>query len=146
MKKQLALLGALFLACGMGGYAVASPAPQVVASSQATAVVTGTVVDEQGEPIIGASVQEIGTNRGTATDLDGRFSLRAIPGSRLQVSFVGHKSATVKAVDGGKVTLATDNALLDEVVVVGYGTQRRVNLTGAVSTVDLDKTVNSRPE
>ena len=146
MKKQLALLGALFLACGMGGYAVASPAPQVVASSQATAVVTGTVVDEQGEPIIGASVQEIGTNRGTATDLDGRFSLRAIPGSRLQVSFVGHKSATVKAVDGVKVTLATDNALLDEVVVVGYGTQRRVNLTGAVSTVDLDKTVNSRPE
>ncbi len=145
MKKQLALLGALLLACGAPTAIVnAAPAPQAVA--QATAIVTGTVTDAQGEPITGASVTEIGTNRGTVTDIDGRYSLKVAPGAKLQISFIGYKTQTIKAQNDAKISLADDNALLDEVVVVGYGTQKRVNLTGAVTTVDVEKTLTSRPE
>ena len=146
MKKQLALLGALFLACGSGGYVVnATPAPQAVAS-QATAIVTGTVVDDQGEPIIGASIQEKGTTRGTTTDVDGKFSLKAARNAKLEVSFIGYKTTVVNAQDGMRVALATDNALLDELVVVGYGVQRKANLTGAVSNVDVSKVLESKSE
>lgn len=146
MKRQLALLGALFLTCGSVGTVVnATPAPQVVASS-ATAIVKGTVVDDKGEPVIGASIQEVGTTRGTTTDVNGEFSLKAGKGAKLQVSFIGFKTVNAVAADGMKVTLATDNALLDEVVVVGYGQQKKVNLTGAVSNVDLEKTLSARPE
>lgn len=144
MKKQLALLGALFLACGVGApVSNAAPAPQVVA--QATSIVTGTVTDDKGEPIIGASVSEIGTTRGTVTDIDGKYSLKVGPGAKLQVSFIGYKTVTLKAENGAAIALADDNALLDEVVVVGFGTQKKVNLTGAVSNVDVDKTLAGRP-
>lgn len=146
MKRQLALLGALFLTCGSVGTVVnATPAPQVVASS-ATSIVKGSVVDENGEPIIGASVQEVGTTRGTTTNVKGEFSLKAGVGAKLQISYVGYKTENVKAADGMKVKMVTDNALLDEVVVVGYGQQKKVNLTGAVSNVDLEKTLTARPE
>ncbi|MDD5817609.1 MAG: TonB-dependent receptor [bacterium] len=146
MKRQLALLGALFLTCGSVGTVVnATPAPQVVASN-ATSIVKGSVVDENGEPIIGASVQEVGTTRGTTTNVKGEFSLKAGVGAKLQISYVGYKTENVKAADGMKVKMVTDNALLDEVVVVGYGQQKKVNLTGAVSNVDLEKTLTARPE
>ena len=145
MKRQLALLGALFLTCGSITIAHANPAPQVVASS-ATSIVKGSVVDENGEPIIGASVQEVGTTRGTTTNVKGEFSLKAGVGAKLQISYVGYKTENVKAADGMKVKMVTDNALLDEVVVVGYGQQKKVNLTGAVSNVDLEKTLTARPE
>ena len=147
MKRQLALLGALALTCGcMGGMAYAAPAPQVMSAQAATSIVKGTVVDDQGQPVIGASIVEIGTTRGTSTDAQGNFSLRASAGAKLQISFIGYKTVTTKASNGMKVTLVTDNALLDEVVVVGYGQQKKVNLTGAVSTVDVDKTFAGRPE
>ena len=146
MKKQLALLGALFLTCGSLSVAMAAPAPQVVAAQRATVVVKGTVVDDKGQPVIGASVSEIGTTRGTATDLDGKFSLRAAPNAKVQVSFIGYKTVTTNAQDGMRVVLSEDQALLDELVVVGYGQQKKANLTGAVSTVDVDKTLTSRPE
>ena len=145
MKRQLALLGALFLTCGSITIAHANPAPQVVASN-ATTIVKGTVVDENGEPIIGASIQEVGTTRGTTTNVKGEFSLKAGVGAKLQISYVGYKTENVKAADGMKVKMVTDNALLDEVVVVGYGQQKKVNLTGAVSNVDLEKTLTARPE
>ncbi len=146
MKRQLALLGALFMACGAtGGFAHAAPAPQIVAESS-TAIVKGTVVDENGEPIIGASIAEIGTTRGTSTGVDGSFSLKAGRGAKLQISFIGYKTVSVRATDGMKIKMTIDNALLDEVVVVGYGQQKKVNLTGAVANVDLDKTLMSRPE
>ena len=145
MKKKLFLMGA-FLLAGLGVQPIlAEPAPQVL-ESKATTIVTGRVVDDKGEPVIGASISEIGTTRGTATDVDGNFSLRTNPGAKLQISFIGCKTVTMPASDGMNVVLAEDNALLDEVVVVGYGTQRKVNLTGAVTTVDIDKTFNSRPE
>ena len=145
MKRQLALLGALFLTCGSITIAHANPAPQVVASN-ATSIVKGSVVDENGEPIIGASVQEVGTTRGTTTNVKGEFSLKAGVGAKLQISYVGYKTENVKAADGMKVKMVTDNALLDEVVVVGYGQQKKVNLTGAVANVDLEKTLTARPE
>ena len=145
MKKQLALIGALFLACGMS-YSVASaaPLPQVVNSN--TTTVTGTVVDENGEPVIGASIAEIGTIRATATDIDGHFSLKVGPKAKLQISYVGYKTVKVDATNGMRIQMENDNALLDEVVVVGYGTQRKANLTGAVSNVEVSKVLESKSE
>ena len=134
MKRHLALLGALLMLCSPVYQAQAAPAPQVTANS-ATSIVTGRVVDEQGEPVIGASIVEIGTTRGTSTDVDGNFSLRAGRNAKLQISFIGYKTVTMPAGSGMNIVLAEDKALLDEVVVVGYGTQKKVNLTGAVSTV-----------
>lgn len=144
MKKQIALVGALMLACSGANFTYAAPAPQAV--SAVAGIVKGTVVDENGEPIIGASIQEVGTTRGTTSDVDGNFSLNIGANAKLQVSFIGYKTVTVKATNGMQVKLVTDNAFLDEVVVVGYGQQKKVNLTGAVSTVDLDKTLTARPE
>ncbi|MBQ6080615.1 MAG: SusC/RagA family TonB-linked outer membrane protein [Muribaculaceae bacterium] len=145
MKRHLALLGALMLLCGTGYQAQATPAPQVSANS-ATSIVTGRVVDEQGEPVIGASIVEVGTTRGTSTDVDGNFSFKASPNAKLQISFIGYKTQELRASNGMRVVLAEDNAKLDEVVVVGYGTQRKANLTGAVSTVDVDKVLGSKSE
>ncbi len=149
MKKQIFLIGALMLSLGLpavGGFtATAEPAPQMATATTLTSI-NGSIVDENGEAVVGASVQEKGSNRGTASDLEGRFAFRGKEGSDLTISYVGYKTVTVKAGTGITVTLEPDNALLDELVVVGYGTQRRVNLTGAVSTVDLDKAVGSRPE
>ncbi len=145
MKRHLALLGALLMLCGPVYQAQAAPAPQVSANS-ATSIVTGRVVDEQGEPVIGASIVEVGTTRGTSTDVDGNFSFKASPNAKLQVSFIGYKTQTVRAANGMRVVLAEDNAKLDEIVVVGYGTQRKANLTGAVSTVDVDKVLGSKSE
>ncbi len=145
MKRHLALLGALLMLCGTGYQAQATPAPQVSAAS-ATSIVTGRVVDEQGEPVIGASIVEVGTTRGTSTDVDGNFSFKASPNAKLQVSFIGYKTQTLRAGNGLRIVLAEDNAKLDEIVVVGYGTQRKANLTGAVSTVDVDKVLGSKSE
>lgn len=148
MKKQIFLIGALMLSLGLpavGGFtATAEPAPQMATATTLTSI-NGSIVDENGEAVVGASVQEKGSNRGTASDLEGRFAFRGKEGSDLTISYVGYKTVTVKAGTGITVTLEPDNALLDELVVVGYGTQRRVNLTGAVSTVDMDKAVGSRP-
>ena len=145
MKRHLVLLGALMMLCGTGYQAQATPAPQVTASS-ATSIVTGRVVDEQGEPVIGASIVEVGTTRGTSTDVDGNFSFKASPNAKLQVSFIGYKTVTQRAANGMRVVLAEDNAKLDEVVVVGYGTQRKANLTGAVSNVEVSKVLESKSQ
>lgn len=98
--------------------------------------ITGTVVDEKGEPIIGANVGVVGQSVGAITDMDGNFTLSASQGSRLQVSYIGYATQEV-TVKGTRlsVVLREDSKALDEVVVVGYGTQKKVNLTGAVSVV-----------
>ena len=144
MKKYFALLGALLLAFGSASYSHAEQAPQAM-STQLTNV-SGIVTDENGEPVIGATVSEIGTTRATATDINGRFNLRASGNGKIQISYVGYKTVTVNPGTNINVKLTEDNALLDEVVVVGYGQQKKVNLTGAVSVVDVDKTLTSRPE
>ena len=107
--------------------------------------VTGLVVDAQGEPVIGASVIEKGTTVGTITNLDGKFTLNVKPGATLRISFVGYQTLEIKATKSMKVVLKEDSEMLSEVVVVGYGTQKKANLTGAVATVDVNKTLDSRP-
>ena len=107
--------------------------------------VTGTVVDGQGEPVIGAGIVVKGTTEGTITDLDGKFSIEAEAGTTLVVSFIGMDSYEFTA-EGQKnlnVVLHDDTMALEEVVVVGYGTQKRNHLTGAISIVKSDKLVQA---
>ena len=110
-----------------------------------TQIVYGLVVDVNGEPVIGASVVEKGTTNGGITDINGKFTLNVKPGSTLQISFVGYQTQEIKATKTVKVVLKEDSELLSEVVVVGYRTQKKANLTGAVATVDVNKTLDSRP-
>mgnify|MGYP002986826483 CR=1 FL=1 len=99
--------------------------------------INGIVADEQGEPIIGASVLEKGTTNGTITDLDGRFTLSIGKGTELIVSYVGYTTKTVKIGNQStiKIVLIEDTKTLDEVVVIGYGTQRKGDVTSAISSV-----------
>jgi len=103
--------------------------------AQAQNRANGTVIDETGEPVIGAAVVEKGTTNGTVTDIDGNFELKVNKGATLQISFVGYTTQDVKAAQGMKVVLEEDNKLLEETVVVGYGVQKKSSLTGAVSSV-----------
>lgn len=108
--------------------------------------VKGTVIDSRtGEPIIGANIVVKGTTNGTITGVDGDYSLKAPVGSVLEISFIGYKTVTVKAVAGlQKIRLQEDSSLLDEVVVVGYGTQKKVNLSGAVDAIS-SEALEDRP-
>ena len=101
------------------------------------AIVKGTVTDEAGEPLIGATVMVAGSSTGTATDYDGNFSIDVEQGKTIHVSYVGYLSQDVKVKGNDlKIVLKEDNALLDEVVVVGYGTMKRKDLTGSITTVN----------
>lgn len=108
--------------------------------------VTGIVLDAKGDPVIGANVVEKGTTNGTITDIDGRFSLEASPNTLLLISYIGYmpKEIAVDKSNNLKVKLAEDSQALEEVVVVGYGTQKKANLTGAVETVKSDK-IDGKP-
>ncbi|NDV84383.1 TonB-dependent receptor [Bacteroides sp. 51] len=108
--------------------------------------ITGTVVDPRGESIIGASVLEKGTSNGTITDIDGNFSLSVTSNTILQISYIGYVSQEIKAETGKtmRIVLSEDTQTLDEVVVVGFGTQKKVNLTGSVGLADA-KDLESRP-
>ena len=108
--------------------------------------VVGKVVDANGEPLVGASVVEAGTSNGTITDLDGAFVLSVEPNVTLVVSYVGYKDQEVRAHKDMVVMLREDTQILDEVVAIGYGTQKKANLTGAVTTVDVSKTLESKTE
>lgn len=102
--------------------------------------VKGTVVDENGEPIIGASVRVIdknGTGAGVITDFDGNYTLSAPKGAKVTISYIGYVTQTVTP--GGKVQMKEDTQNLEEVVVVGYGVQKKAHLTGSVSTVPVDE-------
>ena len=102
--------------------------------------VEGTVISKSdGEPIIGAAVLEKGTTNGTITDFDGKFSLSVKQGAEIAISYVGFKTQTLKASSVMKVVLEEDAEMLQEVVVTGYTTQRKADLTGAVSVVSVDE-------
>ena len=102
--------------------------------------VEGTVISKSdGEPIIGATVLEKGTTNGTITDFDGKFSLSVKQGAEIAISYVGFKTQTLKASSVMKVVLEEDAEMLQEVVVTGYTTQRKADLTGAVSVVSVDE-------
>lgn len=107
--------------------------------------VTGTIVDAQGEAIIGANIIEKGTTNGTITDIDGNFSLNVADDAVLQISYIGYLEQEV-ATQGKNtidVVLLEDTKTLDEVVVIGYGTQKKVNVIGSIASVD-SKAIESR--
>lgn len=104
--------------------------------------VTGRVTDAAGEPLIGVSVVVKGTSQGGVTDLDGNFTIpNASPSTTLQFSYVGYKTKDLKVGSNGTLTvvLDEDNQALDEVVVVGYGTMKKSDLTGSVASVSSEK-------
>lgn len=119
--------------------------PPVMAQRQ---TVSGLVTEKPtNEPLPGVSVIEKGTSNGTVTDTEGKFNIQVDSGATLQFSFIGMRTKEVVVGTSAvfNVQLETTISEVDEVVVVGYGTQRKANLTGAVSTVDVDKTLDSRP-
>jgi len=98
--------------------------------------VSGTVLDELGEPVIGATVTVDGTKNATVTDLDGNYKIQAPKGAKVTITYIGYMPMTVAP--GGTVTLQEDKQTLEEVVVVGYGTQKKAHLTGSVASVEVD--------
>ena len=110
--------------------------------------ITGTVQDGKGEPLIGVSVMEAGTTNGTTTNVNGQFTISVKQGARLDVTYIGYTKQTVQARNGMTVVLEEDNQLLEEVVVVGYGTMRRKDVTSSITTVqakDLNQGVFADP-
>ena len=101
--------------------------------------ISGTVVDASGETVIGATVMEKGTSNGTITDFDGNFTIKVNEGAILVISYIGYQTQEAAAHQGMKVTLKDDAEVLQEVVVTGYTTQRKADLTGAISTVSVDE-------
>ncbi|MDY4654462.1 MAG: carboxypeptidase-like regulatory domain-containing protein, partial [Prevotella sp.] len=109
---------------------------------------TGTVVDQTGEAIIGATVMEKGTSNGAITDFDGNFKISVKKGATLVVSYIGFNNQELPAAQGMKITLKEDAQSLQEVVVTGYTTQRKADLTGSVAVVqtkDLKTSSDSDP-
>ena len=150
IKKTLVIsMLCMALGGGMSLTASASPEPQAATTAQLTA--TGTVYDSTGEPVIGASVRQAGKPaNGVATDMDGKYTLTVPAGAKIEISYVGCKTATVTPGHDVQTTLEDDAQMLDDVVVVGFATQKKVNLTGAVSVAsgkDLaDRPVNTATE
>lgn len=110
--------------------------------------VSGTVKDANGEPLIGVSVMEVGTNNGAVTDMNGNYTLNVKPGAKLKLSYIGFTPQTVKAGSNSQIVLQEDNTALNEVVVVGYGTMRRKDVTSSITTVkaeDLNQGVFTDP-
>ena len=110
--------------------------------------ITGLVMDVAKEPVIGASVVVMGSTNGCITDFDGKFSLEVSEFPvKLQISYIGYKSqeVTVRDTKTIQVVLREDTETLDEVVVVGYGSQKKANLTGAVASVKMDEVIGNRP-
>ena len=120
--RILAILFGLFLSVG--------------AFAQST--ITGQVTDASGEPIIGATVRVAGQGGGVITDIDGNFSIKAEPGSMLSVSYIGYKTVETAASQNMKIALQDDSQLLEDVVVIGYGTVKKGDLTGSVSAMKPD--------
>lgn len=127
-----------------GSYLVISARQQEV--NQTAKKVTGIIVDESGEPVIGANVVVAGTTQGTITDFDGNFSLEASENSTLEISYIGFltQKISVKGKKDLRIVLKEDSQKLDEVVVVGYGTRSRKSITGAVDQVN-NEVFENRP-
>ena len=140
MRKQLI---SVMLTLSLVGGLTASTVPAMASVEQAQIIkVSGQVVDQDGEPLIGATVRVKGSQTGSVTDIDGNFQLDAPANATLVVSYVGYKDSEI-AVGGRavieKIQLESDSQVLDQVVVVGYGTQKKADLTGSVSIVNADE-------
>lgn len=130
------------LLLGIGGGIAFSPVPAMASVAQQTIKVSGQVVDQGGEPLIGATVKVKGATSGSITDFDGNFSMDVAPDATLVISYVGYKDREF-AVRGrsvlGQIQLDSDDNVLEQVVVVGYGVQKKADLTGSVSIVNADE-------
>ena len=135
VRKTALLMGVMAL-LGLGYSSNAYAAGDVQNVQQATKKITGTVVDAQG-PVIGASVMEKGTTNGTVTDFDGNFTLNVNPGATIVLSYIGYETQEIKVGNQSNfnITLNEDDAVLEEVVVVGYGVQKKKLVTGATVQV-----------
>lgn len=140
MKKQL-IFSAMLGLCALGSTAV-YPISAMAAVAQSPAIkVRGQVVDEQGEPLLGATIRVKNTSIGTTTDLDGNFQLEVPGNAVLLVSYVGYKEREVAVRNRSTlepIQLQSDDFMLEQVVVVGYGTQKKSDLTGSVAVVDTE--------
>lgn len=136
----------LMLMCAVPQFSFAAAADDMTANIvQQVITAKGTVIDDAGEPVIGVTVVVKGTSTGTVTDIDGNFTIQAEQGATLEFSFIGYKTTTAQVSSSPiNITLKEDTETLDEVVVVGYGTQKKVNVTGAVGMVD-SKVLAARP-
>lgn len=142
MAKNLkvGMLVCASLLAANAAYAENSATQEGMRFEQQTSKIKGTIVDSKtGEPIIGASVKVKGTKLATITDVDGNFELNAPEGAPLLVSYVGYKNEEFKARNGMKIQIHEDSESLEEVVVVGYGTQKKESLTGAMANIKADK-------
>ena len=141
MRKQV--LFSVMLSLGMVGGLSAYSVPAMASVQQAQTIkVSGQVVDQEGEPLIGATVKVKGATTGSITDFDGNFTIDAPANGTLVVSYVGYKDREI-AVRGrailNKIEMESDAMMLDQVVVVGYGVQKKADLTGSVSIVNADE-------
>lgn len=156
MRSLMSAKGSRFLALGLSVAMMSVPVMSYAEKSwgggkslnsqvvNQAKTVNGTVVDENGEPLIGVSVLVKGSTRGTVTDFDGKFSLSLSGGEVLQLSYIGYQTQEVKVGNQTilKISLKPDNQVLDEVVIVGYGTQRVKDLTGAATSVKMDEIID----
>lgn len=148
VKLYICLAAALcaYLPTGVNMYAARAEKPSASNVYQQTRIlVSGRILDSSGQPVPGASVIEKGTTNGVNTDIDGKFTISVKSGSSLEVSCIGYETISVAASENLSVTLREDTQFLDEVVVVGFGTQKKVNMTGSVAAVDVDKAFGSKP-
>lgn len=148
VKLYICLAAALcaYLPTGVNMYAARAEKPSASNVYQQTRIlVSGRILDSSGQPVPGASVIEKGTTNGVNTDIDGKFTISVKSGSSLEVSCIGYETVSVAASENLSVTLREDTQFLDEVVVVGFGTQKKVNMTGSVTAVDVDKAFGSKP-
>ncbi|MBR6875961.1 MAG: SusC/RagA family TonB-linked outer membrane protein [Bacteroidales bacterium] len=106
-----------------------------LSASAQTQAISGKVIDTGGQPVIGAAVMVPGTTNGATTDLDGNFTLRVAAGTSLEVSCIGYTTRRATAADGMTITLEDDTEMLEETVVIGYGVQKKSDLTGSVASV-----------
>lgn len=148
VKLYICLAAALcaYLPTGVNMYAARAEKPSASNVYQQTRIlVSGRILDSSGQPVPGASIIEKGTTNGVNTDIDGKFTISVKAGSSLEVSCIGYETVSVAASENLSVTLREDTQFLDEVVVVGFGTQKKVNMTGSVAAVDVDKAFGSKP-
>lgn len=148
VKLYICLAAALcaYLPTGVNMYAARAEKPSASNVYQQTRIlVSGRILDSSGQPVPGASIIEKGTTNGVNTDIDGKFTISVKSGSSLEVSCIGYETVSVAASENLSVTLREDTQFLDEVVVVGFGTQKKVNMTGSVAAVDVDKAFGSKP-
>lgn len=139
----------LFLLLSLGAPAFAASSGTVATELQQSDQARGTVVDKNGEAVIGATVKVKGQKvGGTITDLDGHFALRGLrSGQTLVVSYVGYQTQEVRYTGGEpRITLQEDSKVLEDLVVVGYGTMRKKDLTGSVVQIRPDRLANEAPK